>query len=294
MKTKLTTLSLILLFILLLPVQAQEGSSKNSKIIDTDVLDFWYKSRPMVELNFGFGYPNQFNFQEEFAPVGNVDVKLGKSEIDKFSKTNLELNERYLFVSYLNSDIQHQEIAPNEVKTKSYRFGFGSRDGVGYGSSGFWISPYVSQDFVWTKLDDFNDSLKPDSGGTKSNDYLILEDYWGTFRFGDKATYGVKAEIISMLQLNAYYETSVVYARHLFWYWAGSFAISQIGYSSLSYFTDQIVDSSPVIGPLVSIVLRAAYLYGYYLLREENMNWPFETQAPLRFETINIGVSLVF
>ncbi len=82
-----------------------------------------------------------------------------------------------------------------------------------------------------------------------------------------------------------------------FWYWSGSYLISQIGYNILAAFTDEIVDASPVIGPIVNFALKAGYLYGYYLLRQENMNWPFNqsgNEAALTFETINIGFSMVF
>ncbi|MBU1800304.1 MAG: hypothetical protein KKF21_18165, partial [Bacteroidetes bacterium] len=69
------------------------------------------------------------------------------------------------------------------------------------------------------------------------------------------------------------------------------------GYNLLSRFTDDIVDRSPVIGTIFNFALKAGYQYGYYLLRKEDMNWPFNTsgnEAPLTFETFNFGVSFIF
>ena len=261
------------------------------------VLDFIYTSRPMIEVNYGIGYPGQTNVTSEFAAVGNWDVKLGKSERKIYKGILLDLNERYIFGSYMSSSQQSYHETDGKILTDSYRFGFGSRDGIGYGGSFLSVTPYVSQDFVWTKLDDFSDSLKPAPNEPPSSNYDILDNYYGTFRFGDKATYGVKLEFASLFQLNPYYETSVVYRRHLFWYWSGSYLISQIGYNILAAFTDEIVDASPVIGPIVNFALKAGYLYGYYLLRQENMNWPFNqsgNEAALTFETIDIGFSMVF
>ena len=276
---------------------AQDNESGYTEYIDSNVLDFIYQSRPMIEINYGLGTPKHENVIGEFANVGNWDIKLGKSEQKNFNNILVDLTERYVYVGYLSSTQQEYSSNEDKILTDSYRFGFGSRDGVGYGGSFLSIIPYVSQDFVWTKLDDYVNQTNPDSVENIEHDAAILDDYYGTFRFGDKGNYGLKVELISSLQANVYYETSVVYRRHLFWYWSGSFIVSQVGYNILGYFTDDLIDGSPVLGPIFSFALKAAYQYGYYLLRKEHMNWPFNQsgeEAPLTFETVNVGISFVF
>ena len=265
-----------------------------NKLLNNHVLDFWFQSRSMFELSYGIGAPNQIDFSNEFAPVGNLEMKIGRSEIDKFSKKNVELNERYLFLSYLNSTIQSNEISEGEIETRSYRFGIGTNDGLGYyGGSGFSVTPYVGQAFVWTQLDDFSSSLKTEEGDTASNDFNILNRYWGTYRFGDRAIYGIKTEISSRVQLDLYYETAVVYPRHLFWNWSGSFILAEGGYGLLSHFLDDYTAKQETFGPVIYFLVKSLYLYGYYTLRESDMNWPFSTEAPLRYQIFNIGVSVV-
>jgi glycerophosphoryl diester phosphodiesterase len=157
-----------------------------NKLLNDHVLDFWYQSRTLIELSYGMGSPNQIDFSNELAPIGNLEFKIGRSEINKYSKKNVELNERYLFFSYMNSDLYSSDGSKNEIVTTSYRFGVGSNDGLGYyGGSDFSIAPYVSQAFVWTQLDDFSDNLKPEEGDTASTDFNILNRYWGTYRFGN-------------------------------------------------------------------------------------------------------------
>jgi glycerophosphoryl diester phosphodiesterase len=264
------------------------------KLLNNHVADFWFQSRSMIEISYGVGSPNQNDFSSEFAPIGNWEIKLGRSEIDKYSKTNVELSERYLFFSYLNSTIQSQEISESEIQTRSYRFGIGTTDGLGYyGGSGFSVTPYVGQAFVWTQLDDFSRSLKPEEGNTGSNDFNILNRYWGTYRFGDRAIYGIKAEISSRIQLDLYYETAVVYPRHLFWSWSGSFIMAEGGYGIISHFLDDYTGKQEKFGPVINILVKSLYLFGYYTLRESDMNWPFNTEAPLRYQIFNIGVSVV-
>ena len=259
-------------------------------IFDEHVKDFWFKSRQMYELNYGIGIPKQSDISNSFAAVGNVEFKVGRSDIDKFSDANVDLSNRYLFFSILNTSAYPGKSAADEITIKSFRFGIGKTDGIGYTAGhNFSISPYVGQALVWTRLTDFNTG----SGENAAEDSVILAQYPGGFRFGDRALYGVKAEITSLIQLNAYYETAVVYPRYLFWSWAGSFALAQVGYGLLGNITDDFVNSRPVLGPVINFVLKSAYLYGYYLLRKNDMNWPFETAAPLRFEIVNLGVSLV-
>jgi hypothetical protein len=194
----------------------------------------------------------------------------------------------------MNSDFYMGDVSADDIVTTSYRFGIGSNDGLGYyGGNGFSVTPYIGQAFVWTQLDDFSDSLKPQDGDTASANFEILDRYWGTYRFGDRSLYGIKAEVSSTVQLDLYYETAVVYPRHLFWYWSGSFILAEGGLAVLSHFLDDYTAKQETFGPVINFLAKSLYLYGYYVLRESNMNWPFSTEAPLRYEILNIGVSVV-
>jgi len=257
------------------------------------VRDFWLHSRTLIELTYGLGKPSQNYFQNSFASVGNWELKVGRSELNKFNTTNVELSEAYFFLSSMNSKSAINKTEVNQVTTKALRFGIGYTDGFGYEASFATIIPYVSQSFTWTKLQEYSDFLKYDESAVSMNDSNILNRYWKSYRFGDRALYGIKADILSSVQLNLNYETAVIYPRHLFWNWAGSYILSQVGYSALGYSLDKFVDNNNIIGPIINSLVRAGYLYGYYLLRKENMNWPFSTEAPLRYETFNLGISFV-
>ena len=259
------------------------------RVFNKYVNNFWFQSKTLVDLTYGFGKPNQYNFNSGFAQVGNLELKLGRSELDVFSKTNVELNENYLFFSMINSDFALSSAAEDEITTDAYRFGIGKTDGFGYYSSSVSFIPYVSQSFTWTMLNGYSDSLKYRNN---YNDSDILNRYEGSFRFGDRALYGFKFGILSSVQINLNYETAIVFPRHLFLKWAGSFIIMQAGYSALSYGAGKWVDDKPILGPIVNTLARAGYLYVFYLLRKKDMNWPFTTEAPLRYEVFNFGVSL--
>ena len=289
-----------LLFALLISfgiIYSQDKSGEDTNYLNDNVLDFIYKSHPMVEVSYGYGTPETKVASFLFRHIGNWDLKLGKSKQKSFNGFLVDLNERYIFTSYLSSEIENISNRDIGITTSMYRFGFGTRDGIGFGKPNFSVVPYIAQDFVWSKLveyEAFETTLHLENPIYASN---VLNEYNGNFRFGDKTAYGIKIELASMLQLNANYETSVVYRRHLFWYWSGSYLISQMGYNALSCFTDELIDNSPVIGTVFNFLLKAGYQYGYYLVRQENMNWPFNTsnnEAPLTFETFNVGLTFLF
>ena len=250
------------------------------------VKDFWFKSRTFLELTYGLGKPNQYYSSNNFAKTGNFELKLGRSEVDVFSKTNVELNESYVFVSMMNSDYAIGSSDASDITTDVFRFGIGKTDGFGYVGSPVLIIPYVSTAFTWSKLTNYS--------GADRNDSEILDRYEGDFRFGDRFLYGLKAEIFSTVQLNVNYETGVVYPRHLFLNWFGSMAIMEAGYGGLSYITSKFMDDEPIFGPIVNVLVRGAYLYVFHLLREKDMNWPFSTEAPLRYDSFNLGMSVIF
>ena len=125
------------------------------------------------------------------------------------------------------------------------------------------------------------------------NDAEIMNRYSDAFRFGDRTLYGFKSDILSSVQLTANYETSIIYPRHLFFKWAVTSILVEAGYLGIDYVLGKFVDDYPVVGPIINILVRSGYLYSYYLLRKNNMNWPFSTETPLRYEGFNFGVSVV-
>lgn len=258
----------------------------HKRMFNKHIKNFWFKSRTILELTFGLTNPKQRHLNNPIATTGNWELKLGRSEINVFSKTNTELNEIYLFTSVMNSKYAFGSSEINDISFDAFRFGVGKTDGFGYVGSGTSFVPYVSTALTWTKLNGYSPTIQ--------NNSQILNRYLGNFRFGDRSLYGIKFELFSLVQLNLNYETGIIYPRCLFMKWLGSTIIAGSGYAGLSYITGKWIDDEPLWGPIVNTLIRAGYLYTYYLLREKDMNWPFPTEAPLRYEGFNFGFSLVF
>lgn len=292
---KRTKILFLLLFSSLL--LAQENKNSDSEYLDENVFDFIYKFHSIVEINYGFGKTQNENIYLTFENIKNWDIKLGRSEQKNYISSLIELNEKYIFGSYLSSSNKKFSENNSKINTKTYHFGFGSRNGIGFGGLILSVIPYISQDFAWTNLSDYSDNIHSEPLDLSKNNLSILNDYLNSIRFGDKSSYGVKINLTSTFQLNVNYETSVVYRRYLFWYWSGSILLSQTGYQLLSNFTDEMINKSPIVGTIFNFALKVGYQYEYYLLRKRNMNWPFNSKGnktPLTYETFNFGLSFVF
>ncbi len=250
------------------------------------VKDFWFKSRTFFEVNYGSGFYNHHDIGRDFSNSGLIEMELGRSEADVYSKQNLKLNETSIFVSSLQKNFALSSTYGKKIKTNIFRFGFSKTDGFGYVSYPITVIPYASVGLTWSKLKNYSPT-----------NYLykdVLNRFKGRFRFGDRFRYGVKLEIYSKVQLNFSYETSTISPRFVFLPWLGSNILYESGYYSLSYVTSKFMDNIPIWGPIVNTAVRSLYLYAIYLLRKENIYWPFSSETPLQFVAVNFGISFVF
>ncbi|HSL88694.1 MAG TPA: hypothetical protein VK870_05295, partial [Ignavibacteriaceae bacterium] len=122
----------------------------------------------------------------------------------------------------------------------------------------------------------------------------IINLYDESFRFGTSGEGGLRIQFIDNIAIEAGYERAIVFQRHLFWKWAGSTVIEGTAQGLLDTFINEVFKSSPAAGPIVNFLLKNALAYGIYELRQEKMNWPFSSEAPLTFDQFKVGVTFVF
>lgn len=250
--------------------------------------------RPMIEVNYGLGNPNHKKFIGDFSKVGLIEFKIGYSRLnskcdDEENGYINELDDKYLFFSKLSTNLLSDKSSIDGLTSDMIRFGFGRREGYGYSTSFISIIPYHSDAFLWSKLNDFDKSII-----TTPNDFKIVNRYLDNFRFSTLAEGGVKLEIAKTISFDASYEAAVIFPRYLFWKHLGSLAIEAAGYGLIDNFVDKIFERSSPAAPIVNFILKNGYSYGFYLLKKENMNWPFKTETPLTYESFKFGVTFLF
>ncbi len=266
----------------------------------------WFKWRfhgkPFMELNYGLGIPKHDKLVSKFADVGMLELKLGYVTKEKFYEDDLiDFKEKYVFVSKIGSQLKKQDIALGNMETNLWRIGFAQRSGYGYDFDDIKILPYHETGFAWSRLDvqtypaQFYLAVNPPlSLDDARNDTDILNRFHDANRFGTVWEGGARVEFVRHFSVNAGYEAAVIFPRHMFWKHAGSFIIEEVGLHLLDQFIDEVANSSPYAAPVINFILKNGFSYAFYTLKKEKMNWPFDTEAPLTYETFKLGVTFTF
>jgi len=246
-----------------------------------------FEGSPTISLDYGFSKMNLKNLDEKFANPNLIELRLGYTNLKDNEDANiLDYKFHYLYISNFSTNLSNQSNSP-DLKTDMWRFGFGRSTGYGYKINSAAIVPYHTYSFEWTRLKMKDTPVNP-------ADQSIINLFNQSYRFGTSFEGGVRFKLINNLMVDAGYERSIIFPRHLFWKWAGSVIIEAAGQGAIDKFVDKIVDSSPYAAPVVSFVLKNALSYGIYELRQEKMNWPFSSAPPLAYDQFKIGLTFVF
>ncbi len=260
-----------------------------------DDFDFGFSmSQPAISLNYGFAQISRDGMNKNFVKPNLAEVKLGYiKDRSAWGKDDL-INHGYrnIYVANESNKLSGNDPSGSEIESEMWRIGFERSKGYGYklGESSA-IILYNGYTLNWSRIDFKYPSvltLLPD------DEIETLNLYDESFRFGTSGVGGVRIKMIDNIMLDASYERSVVFQRHLFWKWAGSALIESAAQGLLDKFVDEIFESSPYAGPVVNFLLKNALSYGIYELRQEKMNWPFNSEAPLSYDQFKFGVTFVF
>jgi len=259
------------------------------------VADYGFKElRPAISLQYGLANMSRTDIQSQFVDPALLELRLGYVKDRNAWETDYIIKHSYkfLYLSNESNKIAGKEADRAEIESDMWRFGVGWSSGYGYklGENSA-IIPYYSYTLNWSNIDfKYPDELTlvPDP------DIEKLNLYDESFRFGTSSEGGVRVKLIENLMLDAGYERSIVFQRHLFWKWAGSALIEVAAQGLLDSFIKEVFKSSPAAGPVVNFLLKNALSYGIYELRQDEMNWPFGGEAPIAYDQFKFGVTLVF
>lgn len=171
-----------------------------------------------------------------------------------------------------------------------YSFGFIDESGYGYKlGEGSALKFLVGKNAIWSSVDPLSFDATINSDARQA-----VRDVTGAIRFGATMNPTVEFQIVKPLSLRASYTWTQIYPRHMFWYWAGSEIIEGIADGIVMASVKAFGKASPASLPIMNFVLRNAVAYGFKTLRKNQMNWPFDTAAPMNITGWNVGVSLNF
>ncbi len=276
-------------------IQAQDSTETNGEKWKwhweeiSDMFD-WSMKRPSISLDFGLSDIKRKDVMGDFSKNNLLELKLGYTsmKISKYAFNITRDKYRYIYLTNNSTNLAGGKNNSEEINTNNLRFGYAESGGYGYKlGTASTITTYFTYSLDWTRIDFKDTAYLPD-------DQRIYNLYDEAFRFGNSNEFGIRIQPVSFLIFEGGYERSQVFQRHLFWKWAGSSVIEAVSHGILDAFINEIMKSSPQIGPIVFLILKGALSYGIYELRSDKMNWPFNSAKPITFNNIKFGMTFMF
>ncbi len=218
---------------------------------------------------------------------------MGYTTYDKSQSYVYKLDEKYLFGKYASSDMGEKinpltDIDESAINTTSWSFGVGEKVGYGWKVGPFSLIPFNQNQLVLSGLR----FTYPNSISQKEEEFLKRLE--GDTRFGVSTEGGAEFYVARAIAVTASFEGTVVFPRFVFVQWLGSYAAQSISNTLVSYFSESIVKSSPLLGPIMYLILKNAISFAWYYAIKREQYWPLPSETPFTMETIKISASLTF
>ena len=242
---------------------------------------------PFLEGAFGAGIDSRKDFGGSFAPTGILEGRLGYTDLLK-KKGVLDLEERFVYGGYSSVDYSLLGADDGDVKNDMIRLGVGARSGFGWDIGIMRLVPFSGYSF------DVSKSTFTPAAPISQADSAFVERIAGAYRFGESFEAGVQVRIFKSLAVNATAHGQIVFPRIVFPEWIGSYAIMAGSLIAISTFSEDIVKSSEVLGPILYFVLRNGLAYAFFAAMKDKGNWPFPSETPLAVESFRLSAMIAF
>jgi hypothetical protein len=243
---------------------------------------------PIIEGSYGYGLFDHKQFSADLPSAGVVGLKFGFREVKRFKKSGKKLDERFIIGNYAQSTIPPGSAGSMGLEGEWWRVGTGQRHGFGWAIGNQSIIPYHQYAF------NLVEPAFTNTASLSSDDSALVDRVIGSGRLGLSTEGGVTVELFESLSASAGYEAGVIYPRVVFPEWFGSYLLLGSSIFVVATFAEEIVESSPVLGPILYFLLRNGVAYGFFYAFRGEMNWPFPSETPFMTHTIKLDASIRF
>ena len=259
---------------------------------DFNLFDYLYQDRmPRIDVNYSLCNPaiNSDYFSKKFAQTSSLEVTAGYTK-NKLSKDGdlIKSTYNYLRFGFYSQNLGKKDDDKSKLQFDGWKFTWG--DNTGYGwviSESADLTLFHGDNFNWTRLN-------MDSMPMPAKDLGRLDRFNNQIKFGRSFEGGVNLRLWNKLGISASYEQEQLFARHLFWYWTGSELIEAAVSGLTSEFIHDVTKRSKIGGPIINFIIKNGIAYGIYELRKKDMNWPFNTEAPMVIDKFKLGINFTF
>lgn len=250
---------------------------------------------PTIELFYGISEP-QFldpNFEGSLSAMAISEVRLGQTDtyLWEFSDKIVEFKNQSITLSNA-SDLFSEYDADADLIPESWRIGLNEEKGYGYriGEKNSVLFTHGGS-ILWNF---FNMREQSQRAMDDTLSQFAIDKFGDAVRFGGTMESHIKIRFMDNFSVNAGYERVAIFPRHMFWYWFMSESLNGIAHWGLDKFIEEIGERAPMVMPIIYSVFKTALSYGFYELREEQMNWPFDTAEPFMYDNVKFGISFYF
>ncbi len=290
---------ILLLILLISPVAGLKADDRDSTKSGFDrFLERLYSNRkfiknhPTLEFTYQPGSPSfpEGKLNSGLANTYTGDLVYGFTRFDDRlpMRDIFTYASEYVFLRNVNAQFKPDFWELKGISTDAWKFGGGLSTGYGYQLGNHKLILYHAGAFIWSRID--VDLLTVHN----HQDIKIMERYDEDYRFGTYWSGGVKFQVSGPFYIRTGYEHTIVFPRHMFWKFTGSWLLENVSQRWIDFFEDDFMEVHGRNFPWVIFLIKNGISYAWYELRRHNMNWPFDTAKPLSYNSFQIGATFIF
>lgn len=245
--------------------------------------------RHFTGLDLGIPDVSLIGFQEPFAPLGSLDLRLGHVRWweDAGRKGLVSYGSSFLSVGAASSALAGGG-GSGDIGTTFWKGAAGRRRAYGYriGDNRF-VAPYHGTSA-------FFGELSVDGPVTNPDDASEISPFDGHTRVGTSFEGGVHFQIGPSFGFDVGYEQTAVYPHWLFWKALGSGAIHGLALCGTDKIAAEIAKVSPRTAPIFAFLVKNAISYALYHQRKGEVNWPFSSGDALFYEGVKLNFAFSY
>ena len=164
------------------------------------------KKMPTISGYFGITHINDKEITQSLADGNLLQLDLGHTRCNtsRYAEHISKYSYKYLYLSYVSSEISGSNTDTSQINSNTWRFGFGNSGGYGYKMGNYSLIFYNSWSNDWSKVDFTNRA-------NNSLDQNILDYIEDRIRFGTSFDGGVRFAATSLITLDAGFQRSIVF-----------------------------------------------------------------------------------
>ncbi len=255
-----------------------------------------HKKFPVLEVSVSDANFNNNNLASPFNFNSNLSFQINLG-YKTFVKTHPAQKYfiKFLSLAYSSDKFINNDNRGGNIANELWEIIASSEIGYRYGTGLLGLSPYYSSGYSLYNFSYSFSTVCPTLYGIQCvTNSETLNRFTNGIHFGKSFEQGIKIDFGKKLAIKAGFSEQLFFARFMTWKFLGSELLYGIGRVALDKFNRNIIQNSPKVGAIIDVALVSGLNYLVYYFQKSNMNWPFNSEAPISYERFKLGISLTF